>query len=595
MLETLPILPRPEIEMLHLAVVQKPEPLEPAAGPDAPALEVVVLKFGSSILRDQADAPAVASEIYGHVRQGRKVVAVVSALGGHTDRLLADARALGLDHENDLLPGYVALGEEKAAALVAIACDRIGLDAAALSVRELGIVAEGPVEHAHPRFLRGDGLGQALASHQVVVVPGFGAVRPDGRVALLGRGGSDLTAVFLAAELGLGRVRLVKDVDGLYDRDPASASGKPLRYRRASWDEARRHGGALVQHDAIDLAQTRAVEIEVAALGRADGTVVGDHAAPPGPSVPDAPVRVAIAGCGVVGGGLLARLLADARYDVVGVLVRDPDKARDVEAPAGLFTADPGALLALKPDLVLEALSEGEAGHALIRSCLERGVDVVSANKQAISRDPAGLQALAKARGARLAWSAAVGGGAPMIETLRAARAAGPVRGFEAVLNGTVNFMLERLGAGADFADALADARAAGFAEEDPSSDLEGRDSAAKVRLLAFEAFGETPSEDAVPCDVLSADFAPGGPVRQIGACHRDGEGLTAWVSLDGALSDPLFLALRGERNALKVYGEDGRVWTCKGRGAGRWPTAESVLADVADIVRARHASLGHH
>ena len=182
-----------------------------------------------------------------------------------------------------------------------------------------------------------------------------------------------------------------------------------------------------------------------------------------------------------------------------------------------------------------------------------------------------------------------------MIETLRAAKAAGPVRGFEAVLNGTVNFMLTRLQAGADFADALADARVAGFAEEDPSSDLEGRDSAAKVRLLSFEAFGRTPAEADVPCAILSEAFKPAGPERQIGACVRDGDGLKASVSLDVGLDDPLFQSLDGERNALKVYGEDGRVWSCKGRGAGRWPTTESVLADLADIVRARHASLGHH
>jgi homoserine dehydrogenase len=571
----------------HLAVVQKPLPEA------APAPEVVVLKFGSSILKDQACAPAVASELYGHVRAGRKVVAVVSALGGHTDRLLADARALGLDHENDLLPAYVAQGEEQAAALVAIACDRIGLDACALSVRELGIVAEGPVEHAHPVALHAEALNRALAAHQVVLVPGFGAVGPNGRVVLLGRGGSDLTAVFLAAELGLKRARLVKDVDGLYDRDPASASGKPLRFRRASWDDARRHGGALVQHDAIDLGQERSVEIEVAAIGRSDCTVVGEASAPPGPSVPDAPLKVAIAGCGVVGGGLLQRLQADNRFEVVGVLVRDPKKPRDVEAPAHLFTADREALLALQPDILLEALSEGGAGHDLIRAALERGIDVASANKQAISRDPQGLADLARAKGARLAYSAAVGGGAPMIETVRAARAAGPIRGFEAILNGTVNFMLSRIQAGADFADALADARVAGFAEEDPSSDLEGRDSAAKVRLLAFEAFGR-PADD-VPCAELSEDFQPAGPVRQIGTCFREGDDLKASVSLDVGLDDPFFLALNGERNGVKVYGEDGRVWSCGGRGAGRWPTTESVLADLNDIVRARHASLGHH
>ena len=107
-----------------LALVADPlKPVEAPAQAAAPAADVVVLKFGSSVLRDASQAPAVASEIYGHVRAGRKVVAVVSALAGQTDQLLADARSLGLDHENELLPAYVVLGEEKAAALVAVACE----------------------------------------------------------------------------------------------------------------------------------------------------------------------------------------------------------------------------------------------------------------------------------------------------------------------------------------------------------------------------------------------------------------------------------------------------------------------------------------
>lgn len=560
---------------------------KPQAQHDA---EVVVLKFGSSVLKSPADAPAVASEIYSHVRRGRKVVAVVSALAGETDKLLSEARQLGLDHDNELLPAYVVLGEERAAALVAIACDRVGLDAVGLSVQQLGISAEGPSQHARPVALKNNNLRDSLSCHEVVVVPGFGAVRDGGRVALLGRGGSDLTAVVLAAELGLDKVRLVKDVDGLYDRDPASAAGVPQRYRRASWETARQLGGALVQHDAIDLAEARDVSIEVAALGRAEGTVVGHHNAPPGPVVAEAPLKVVVAGCGVVGGGLLSRLLWDNGFEVVGVLVRDPFKRRDVDAPHELFSNDVDALLAKKPDLVIEALSEGEAGHDLIRRALAQGVDVVSANKQAVALDPAGLQTLAAESGARVAWSASVGGGSPMIETLRAARAAGAVAGFEAVLNGTVNFMLQRLGEGADFADALSDARAAGFAEEDPSSDLEGRDAAAKVRLLSYEAFGNVPND--VPCDALSAQTKVGAsPVRQIGACYDKAGDLDASVRLNDALEDALFQSLNGERNALKVFGADGRVWSCKGRGAGRWATTESVLADVADIVRARRAA----
>ena len=119
---------------------------------------------------------------------------------------------------------------------------------------------------------------------------------------------------------------------------------------------------------------------------------------------------------------------------------------------------------------------------------------------------------------------------------------------------------------------------------------LEGHDAAAKVKLLSFEAFGRAPAD--LPRDELSAETPLGDkPVRQIGACHdRDGQ-LDASVRLDGDLKDALFQSLKGERNALKVYGQDGRVWTCKGRGAGRWATTESVLADVADVVRARRAA----
>lgn len=577
--------------MSSLALL-RPEPAPARLAPLAGA-PVVVMKFGSSVLAGPADAPAVASDIYAEVRRGRRVVAVVSAFAGETDRLLAEARALGLAHDNPLLPAYVVQGEERSAALTALACDRVGLDAVTLTVRELGILAHGPREHARPVSLDRAALERALERHEVVVVPGFGALDDDGRAVLLGRGGSDLTALFLAAELGLDHVQLVKDVDGLYDRDP-NADPDARRYDQASWAEAKALGGGLVQPDALDLAEARRLCVEV--RNHADGhrTVIGAEGAPPRRVPPRRKLKVAVAGCGVVGGGALARLLGDARVEVVGVLVRDPAKPRDVpgipaEALAPLLVADAAALLARRPDILLEALSEAEAGHALIRAALERGVDVASANKQAVSRDPAGLLALAEAHDAKLLWSASIGGGAPMVETLRAARADGPVVAFEAVLNGTVNFMLERLGAGAPFDQALAEARAAGFAEEDPSSDLEGLDAAAKVRLLAFEAFGVMPDEADIPRDVLSADSPPPPGARQLCRCRLDKGRVVAEVRLVAGALDPLFAALNGERNALKVISEGSAV-RCRGRGAGRWATAESLLADLAELAARRFA-----
>jgi homoserine dehydrogenase len=160
---------------------------------------------------------------------------------------------------------------------------------------------------------------------------------------------------------------------------------------------------------------------------------------------------VALAGCGVVGGGLLPRLLADPRFEVVGVLVRDPVKARDVVIPEPLRLSDPAALLAREPDVLVEAISDASTGLALIRAALSRGVDVVSANKQAVGTDLPALAALAEDGGARLLYSASVGGGAPLIETVRRARAHGPVARVEAVLNGTCNFILNRLANGQAF------------------------------------------------------------------------------------------------------------------------------------------------
>ncbi len=300
--------------------------------------------------------------------------------------------------------------------------------------------------------------------------------------------------------------------------------------------------------------------------------------------VPARPLRVALAGCGVVGGGVLPRLLADPRFEVVAVLVRDPARARDVAIPPGLALSDPAALLAREPDVVVEAISDASTGLALIRAALSRGIDVVSANKQAIGGDLPGLTTLAESAGARLLYSASVGGGASLIETVRRARTHGVVMRIEAVLNGTCNFILNRLAEGQTFERALTAARAAGFAEADPSADLTGLDAAAKLAILGHEALQGGLSVSGLARETLSSGAAlPDGRVRQLARLDvRTGEAGVALCAVDG---DALFADLPDEWNALRVTTGDGRVFTARGRGAGRVPTAESVWADLLDIV----------
>uniref|UniRef100_UPI0039C8AB8A homoserine dehydrogenase n=1 Tax=Brevundimonas sp. UBA7664 TaxID=1946141 RepID=UPI0039C8AB8A len=283
-------------------------------------------------------------------------------------------------------------------------------------------------------------------------------------------------------------------------------------------------------------------------------------------------------------GGVLPRLLTDPRFEVVAVLVRDPARARDVAIPPGLALSDPAALLAREPDVVVEAISDASTGLALIRAALSRGIDVVSANKQAIGGDLPGLTTLAESTGARLLYSASVGGGAPLIETVRRARTHGVVMRIEAVLNGTCNFILNRLAEGQAFEHALTAAREAGFAEADPSADLTGLDAAAKLAILGHEALQGGLSVSGLAREALSSGAAlPEGLVRQLARLDvRTGEAGVALCAMDG---DALFADLPDEWNALRVTTGDGRVFTARGRGAGRTPTAESVWADLLDIV----------
>ncbi|MDQ8029454.1 MAG: hypothetical protein REJ23_12075 [Brevundimonas sp.] len=301
---------------------------------------------------------------------------------------------------------------------------------------------------------------------------------------------------------------------------------------------------------------------------------------------PERPLRVALAGCGVVGGGVLSRLSGDDRFEVVGVLVRDPKKPRDPAVSESLLLADPAALLAREPDVLVEAISDASTGLALIRAALSRGIDVVSANKQAVGGDLAALTALAEAHDARLLYSASVGGGSPLIETVRRARKHAPVVRIEAVLNGTCNFILNRLAVGVAFDDALIAARDAGFAEEDPTADLSGLDAAAKLAILAHEALDDGISPERIAREALSADAAHlPGRVRQISRLDLRTD--SAGVALTNVDGDAFFADLPDEGNALRVTTGDGRVFTARGRGAGRIPTTESVWADLTDLLDA--------
>lgn len=554
--------------------------------------ETVVLKLGGSILSGAESLAAASFEIYREVRAGNRVVAVVSAFRGRTDMLAALA--------NDLSPGcrsrshcaLLATGEAEAAAAVALRLEGDGIPSECFEIHRLALRTQGDAADAEPVGFERAALLAALDRVPVVVVPGFVGVDGDLGTTLLGRGGSDLTAIFLARELGA-RCRLVKDVDGWFDHDPAAPGPAPSHYVRLSWEDAVADGSPVVQHKAVVLARRWGQEVAVGTLGTARPTVLGR-----GPSIvepppePPVPLRVTLLGLGTVGGGVYELLASQPdHYRIVSVLVRDPERPREVDHDPELVTADPEAALSIPSDVVVELV--GGAGDALryVGEALRSGRHVVTANKLLLAEHGLELERTANGSDLRLLGSAAVGGGVPMLETVeRLARTQG-IRGFRGVLNGTTNFVLDRLTEGVPFADAVAQAQALGFAEADPSADLSGADAAAKTVLLARVATGRSFTMRDVETEGIENVAAPAGGdgagerLRLVARCTvEDSGGVHLSVGPETLPAGDPLAAVRNEENVLVVTLLDGSEIRVEGRGAGRRPTALAVVADLESL-----------
>src|SRR5262249_4019887 len=239
----------------------------------APSL--CVLKFGSSVLRTSADFPDAVHEIYRYYRRGERIVAVVSAIGGATDALLAAGHELSIRAEPYATAELLATGERTSAALLGVALDRAGIPSRIVDPREVELTAEGGVLDAEPLGVNVERLHSLLREFPVLIIPGFFAVSGSGRTLLLGRGGSDLTAVFLAVALKASRCRLVKDVDGVYDTDPAIETAEPpQRFSSLSYADALCVAGPLIQSKTLLFLEQHRWQAEVAALGQGNHTLV---------------------------------------------------------------------------------------------------------------------------------------------------------------------------------------------------------------------------------------------------------------------------------------------------------------------------------
>jgi homoserine dehydrogenase len=322
------------------------------------------------------------------------------------------------------------------------------------------------------------------------------------------------------------------------------------------------------------------------------------------------PIRIGLLGAGSVG-SQVARLLIEnqaelakrvgAELKLTGIAVRNLNSKRDAELPSELFTTDAESVI-LGSDIVIELVGGIEPAKTWVMQALNAGADVVTANKALIAAHGPELFELADQLGAQLYFEAAVAGAIPIIRPLRESLAGDRIDRVMGIVNGTTNFILDRMeSTGADFNEALAEATALGYAEADPTADIEGYDAASKAAILASLAFhSEVPVEKvhregitSVTAMQIETARQAGYAVKLLAICERVSDGgLVARVHPTLIPLEHPLAAVRGAYNAVFVEAQSAGRMMFYGAGAGGPETASAVLGDLVSAAK-RHLAGG--
>jgi homoserine dehydrogenase len=317
------------------------------------------------------------------------------------------------------------------------------------------------------------------------------------------------------------------------------------------------------------------------------------------------PLAIGLLGCGTVGGGVLRLLSENARYlgervgvplHVKRVLVRDVDKDRVPECDRATLTTSADDLLAdPEIELVVEVMGGEEHALAMVERAIERGKGVVTANKMLLAMHGPRLVDLAVHHRVDLAFEGAVGGGIPIIRTLRDAFASDWVESLVGIINGTCNYVMTRMrDDGCSLDDAIREAQAKGYAEADPSLDVDGHDAAHKLVVLAMLAFGARVDHRAVPVegirgiDEVDHRFADrfGYVIKHLAIGRDLGSAIELRVHPTLIPKSSVLANVNDALNAILLEGRALGPCLVSGRGAGDLPTAVSVVSDIVDVAR---------
>jgi homoserine dehydrogenase len=318
----------------------------------------------------------------------------------------------------------------------------------------------------------------------------------------------------------------------------------------------------------------------------------------------DERIRVGLLGCGTVGTGVLQIVRDNAAdiearlgvpIEIVRIAVTDRNKVRDGVVPLGLLTEDADDVVS-DPSIqvVVEVIGGYEPARQLISNALAAGKHVVTANKALLARHGAALFRAADDAGRDIIFEASVGGGVPIIRTLREGLASEHIDTIRAIINGTSNFILSEMSEGATYDDALATAQEFGFAEADPTMDVGGGDAAQKLSILISLCWGADVSFEDIPTEGLErvshVDIAYakafGYTIKPLAFATLHADGVEAHVAPSLVARDDMLSSVQGAFNAVHVESQALGPVMLYGQGAGRLPTAAAVVSDIVELGR---------
>ena len=326
------------------------------------------------------------------------------------------------------------------------------------------------------------------------------------------------------------------------------------------------------------------------------------------------PVRIGLLGLGTVGGGTITVLRRNAevisrragrRIEIVAATSADISKARTFDTSGIELIADAHSLVTRKDiDIVVELIGGVDEARELVIAALKNGKHVVTANKALVALHGNEIFELAQQHGLIVAFEAAVAGGIPVIKTIREALAGNQVDWLAGIINGTCNFILTAMTeSAADFADVLAEAQALGYAEADPSFDIDGVDAAHKLTILASIAFGiplqfeHTYVEGIRHIALSDIQFAQrlGYRIKHLGIARQRPNGIELRVHPTLVPTKQLLANVEGVMNGVMIQCDAVGPTLYYGAGAGAEPTASAVVADIVDVVRALTSDPENH